>query len=91
MPEDSSGQDWQEAFREAGPYVGLGMEIALSMILCVGGGYLLDRWWGTMPWGTLGGALLGVTVVVYQVVHASRTLSQKKKYGSPRSSEQEES
>ena len=61
--------------REASPYLGLGMQIAMSMVFFVGGGYLLDRWIETLPWGTIVGAFLGMVAVFVQLVRVTRELN----------------
>ena len=56
----------------AAPYLGLGVQIAASMAVCAGGGYALDRWLGTTPWGILAGAMLGMVGIVALVVRVAR-------------------
>ena len=62
------GRAYGAGMREAGPYLGLGIQIAASMALFVGGGLLLDRWAGTEPWGVLGGAAFGLLSIVALLV-----------------------
>lgn len=57
---------------EAGPYIGLGVQIAASMAVFAGGGYALDRWLGTSPWGILAGATLGMIGIMALIVRISR-------------------
>ena len=64
--------DWRDSFREAGPYLGLGMQIAASMVMFVGGGYLLDQWLGTLPWMTVLGAVVGLVSVIALIVRVSQ-------------------
>jgi F0F1-type ATP synthase assembly protein I len=66
--------DWRESFREAAPYLGLGMQIAVSMALFVGGGYLLDQWLGTLPWMTVLGAVIGLVGVIALIVRVSQDM-----------------
>lgn len=61
----------------AGPYIGLGMQIAASMLLFVGLGYLADRYLGTSPWGLLVGAVLGMVGIVALVVRVANEASRK--------------
>lgn len=56
----------------AGPYIGLGVQIAASMALFAGGGYAFDRWLGTSPWGILAGATLGLAGVFALIVRVAR-------------------
>ena len=44
---------------------GLGIEMAVPIVICVYAGYRLDRWLDTSPWWSLAGALLGVTLGFY--------------------------
>jgi hypothetical protein len=66
----SSGglDDWKRALREMAPYLDLGWRLAGAAagppLL---GHFLVDVWWGTTPWGLLGGAVLGVASVVVQL------------------------
>lgn len=64
---------WQEGIRDAGPYLGLGMQLALTMVFFTVGGYLLDRWLNTLPWLTIVGAVLGMTAVFVHLVRVSRS------------------
>lgn len=68
-----------EAFREAAPYLDLGWRIAVTLVLFTGGGFLLDRHWGTLPWLTLVGGLLGIGSVFAQLFRLVEKLNEKKK------------
>lgn len=63
----SSGgmSDWVDALRDMAPYLDLGWRLAASVsgppIL---GHLLVDRWWGTTPWGVLVGAGIGIVGAV---------------------------
>ena len=41
---------FSSSMRQAGPYFGLGIELAVSMVFFVLVGYFADRWLGTSPW-----------------------------------------
>jgi ATP synthase protein I len=53
--------------RAAGVAAGLGCSIVVSIIFCIVGGLLIDRWLDTNPWFTLGGVALGLVVAAYQL------------------------
>ena len=55
----------------------LGMEFAVSEILCTGAGYWLDKKWGTFPWCMVAGAAAGFALGLYQIVRTARTMTQK--------------
>ena len=54
-------QDW----RAIGAASGMGCSVVASLLLCIGGGILLDRWLGTSPIITLVGVGLGLAVSGY--------------------------
>lgn len=64
--------------REAGPYMGLGLQLALTMAACTLGGYFLDRWLNTSPWLLILGAALGMVSVFVYLIQLSNTLGKKK-------------
>lgn len=43
-----------------------------SVILLGGGGYVVDRYFDTGPWGVFGGLLAGVAIGLYQVAQILR-------------------
>jgi len=44
---------------------GLGIELAVPIVICIYAGYRLDRWLDTTPWWFLVGAILGVALGFY--------------------------
>ena len=72
----SSGS-WQQSVREASPYLSLGMQMALTMVFFVAGGYFLDRWLGTAPWLLLVGAVLGMVSVFVHLFRLVADLNKK--------------
>ena len=66
-PEKPNSQDWTRALREAGPYLGLGTQLAASVLLGVAAGYFADRRLGTEPWLLLLGSTLGVAAAMMQL------------------------
>lgn len=98
MPSSSGGSSpssaWREAMQEAAPYLGLGMQFALTMAFFTAVGYGLDRWLGLMPWLTIAGALVGMFAlfvllirVSNQAAEQSRAARKKKQEKSPHRSE----
>lgn len=47
--------------------MGLGIEMAVPIVLCIYVGYRLDRWLETTPWLFVGGAFLGIAVSFYNL------------------------
>lgn len=59
------------SMNEAAPYLGLGIEIMVSMAFFVVLGYFADRWLGTSPWLLIVGAFLSLVatgVTLYRLV-----------------------
>jgi ATP synthase protein I len=49
-------------------YVGLGTQLAVTVILFVGIGWWLDQRYGWSPWGTLSLGMLGLAAGLYHFV-----------------------
>ncbi len=62
----------RRALKEAGPYLLLGLELGLTMIIWSGIGYALDRWLGTVPWLTLAGVFIGMASLFLQLARAAK-------------------
>jgi F0F1-type ATP synthase assembly protein I len=65
MPEEpESGSNWSKL-----------SSIGFELVAAVGGfifaGYLWDRYFGTSPWGTLTGAVLGLVGGMYNLIRQS--------------------
>lgn len=78
--------EWRRSLGEVGPYLGLGMQIALSMGLFVAIGYGVDVWLDSLPWGTVTGALVGMGSVFYYVI---RVLSEMNRASTARKQHKE--
>lgn len=56
-------KDWLPP--ESARNLGAGMQLAASVLLCLGVGYWADRKFASLPWGTLAGAVLGFGAGLY--------------------------
>ncbi len=63
---------WQQSFRDAEPYLGLGMQLALTMVVFAAAGYGLDRLLGTSPWLLVAGAVLGMVAVFVLLIRVAK-------------------
>lgn len=61
--ESQTQRDW----RMAGAASGIGCTVVASLLLCIGGGILLDRWLGIEPVGVLTGVALGLAAAGYSL------------------------
>lgn len=67
---------WTEAMREMGPYLDLGWRLAATTAgIPLLGHFCIDLWFGTTPWGLLGGALIGFVAAGVQLKQLQRELS----------------
>jgi len=55
--------------------MGLGWQIASTLVVFTLGGYGLDVWLGTKPWFLLGGALLGMVSIFVQIYRIATDLN----------------
>lgn len=81
MKNDNSSKDnrssYRKALEEAGPYLGLGIQLGATMVFFVLGGYFLDERLGTKPWLSLLGAGLGMASLMAQLYQLSTRLNAK--------------
>ena len=49
-----------------------GTELAVTVLIGLGGGYWLDSVCGTGPWLTVLGAMAGMTLALYRLIKLSR-------------------
>ena len=66
MRQDPSPIDKKQV-RATGIAAGLGCSIVATVIVCIVGGVLLDREFGTEPWLTLTGVAIGIAAAGYQL------------------------
>lgn len=69
---DDEPTGYRKALKEAGPYLTLGLELGLTMIIWSGIGYVLDRLLGTLPWLTLAGVFVGMVSLFIQLIRAAK-------------------
>jgi F0F1-type ATP synthase assembly protein I len=53
-----------------------GTQLAVTLLLCFYLGYKVDEWKGTQPWFTLSGAVVGMTVGLYNFLRRFLTKKQ---------------
>jgi F0F1-type ATP synthase assembly protein I len=71
----------QQDLRVIGVATGLGCSIVVALILCIGGGVVLDRQFGTSPIFTLLGVALGLATAGYQLWELAKVGNSKEKVG----------
>ncbi|MEM6551835.1 MAG: AtpZ/AtpI family protein [Planctomycetota bacterium] len=63
--------------REKLAVAGAGIELAAGICLFAGIGYGIDHWLGSLPWGTVVGALLGFAAGLYLLIKSVARLNSK--------------
>ena len=63
--ENPLGDTTQRDLQAVGAATGLGCTVVVSLLLCIGGGVLLDNWLGTSPIFVLVGMVLGLACAGY--------------------------
>ena len=71
---DEGLSELAKAYRSVGPVLHLGWTMAGAMAVFTLGGYWLDNKWGTTPWLTLTGALLGITAGMVELFRTVKRL-----------------
>lgn len=66
---------------QIGPYLGIGLEFALYLLIFFFLGYYLDGRWGTAPWLMLAGAVVGFVGGFYSLFKTLGRLSSPKPKG----------
>ena len=72
--------DTKESSRQSSQLVrlsGMGTELAAAIIGMTLLGYLIDRWAGTLPWGVMGGAAVGILGGGYNFIRQARQVSRQ--------------
>jgi F0F1-type ATP synthase assembly protein I len=64
-------EDRPNAWRSVAPYLGLGTQLAVTVVLFVLLGLWLDDEWDTNPWMTVAGALVGAGAGMYNFIRAA--------------------
>jgi len=68
-----------ETMRQVGPYLGLGTQLAATIVLMFFLGYYLDKFFGSYPWLSVLLALFGGFAGVYNFIITVLKLNKKKK------------
>ena len=79
MHNKESSKNYLENLREAGPYMGLGFQLAASILIMLAIGWCLDEKLETQPIFTLILAFFGGFAGIYNFIRAVLKLNEKKK------------
>jgi F0F1-type ATP synthase assembly protein I len=89
VSEDNDPSSVGKSYRDNAAYLGLGIQIAASLVVFVLGGLWIDNHFGTLPLFVLIGVALGMTAMIVLLVRASaeanRDAAERKKSGSSHS------
>lgn len=79
MQGDSKQSSLAQAYRQAGPYLSLGVEFVAAILLCLFVGRWLDGKLGTFPLLMLTGAFLGAAAGFYHLFRTVLRLQEEEK------------
>jgi F0F1-type ATP synthase assembly protein I len=74
MKNEGDANGWARGLKAAAPYMGIGMSLAVTLLIGLGVGYWADRKLGTAPVFFLGGGVLGLSAALYEFF---KTVSRK--------------
>lgn len=78
QPDRRDRADWVRVLREAGPLLGIGTSLAVTVLVGVLAGRWVDARWGTEPVFTLVGAVLGIGGGLYGFIRTVTATAKKK-------------
>ena len=67
----------EKSFKDAGPYLGLGVQFAVTIVISIFSGSWLDEKFTTSPWFTLGFGLFGGFAGTYNLIKTVIELGKK--------------
>ena len=86
-PDEPHGNDSGSRLASSSNLLGLGWQIASTLIVFTGLGYALDRWLDTLPWFLIAGSFFGLVGVFVQVFRIAAALDEVEKKKKARSTE----
>lgn len=76
---DKSAEDLARSYREIGPYLGLGTQLAASIVIMFFAGKWLDEKFGLFPLLTIVFSFLGGFAGIYNFIRAVIEINEKRK------------
>lgn len=61
----------QNENRKAGFAYAAGIALFASVVSFCAGGWMVDKWFGTAPWGLIGGIILGSALGLFEFIRLS--------------------
>ena len=61
----------QNENRKAGFAYAAGLALFASVVSFCAGGWMVDKWFGTAPWGLIGGIVLGSALGLFEFIRLS--------------------
>lgn len=71
----TDNSNWQRGLHEASPYLTIGIQLAGSMLVYIGIGYLLDRWLDTAPTFLIVGSIVGMIAFFILLIRITKQMS----------------
>jgi len=70
---------WQNSLGESSPYLSVGISLAGAMLVYVGLGYLVDRWFDTSPTYLIVGSIAGMISFFVQLFRLTKEMTARDK------------
>lgn len=70
---------WRHNLGDVAPYLSIGVQLAATMVVYVGIGWLIDRWQDTTPVFLIVGSVVGMVAFFVQLIRVSKELSAQSK------------
>ncbi len=68
---------WQRGLGEVTPYLTIGVQLAATMVIYIGIGWLIDRWQETTPLFLIIGSVVGMVAFFAQLLRVTKELTSK--------------
>lgn len=78
---------WRHDLGEVTPYLSIGVQLAATMVVYVGLGWLVDRWQDTTPLFLIVGSVVGMVAFFVQLIRVSKELSARNRKPTPKDGE----
>jgi F0F1-type ATP synthase assembly protein I len=78
-PPSDKEKSWLRAYARSGQYAGAGIQLAVSVFLCLLGGNWLDQRWGTSPLFLILGVFLGGGAGFYNLVRVLTSAERRRR------------
>ena len=77
MIKDEGRKNWSKSIRDVEPLLGIGIQMAATIVVMYFIGRWLDRMWNSAPWAMVASLFFGASAGLYQFIKTSLDFSKK--------------